>query len=279
MRLTPRYGDRPVLAVELIDDGSHPVMRQRRRLEAALRDLSLEEWQHASRCEGWTVQDVVTHLASTNTFWSVSINAGLAGEPTRFLATFDPVASPAELVARSKGVEVAQTLDDFSTGNDALELALASVDGTGWDVLAEAPPGHLPMRSVVDHALWDSWVHERDILLPLGRRPVVEVDEVRRCLRYSVGLGRAFALVTGDDDTRTMVVEVDDPSDRVVVVADGDRIRVHGGDAPDDALHARGDAVTIVEHLSRREIGVEPPAGLEWLTDGLAVVFDQAASG
>ncbi|MGH9276342.1 MAG: hypothetical protein ACRDZU_16985 [Acidimicrobiales bacterium] len=40
----------------------------------------------------------------------------------------------------------------------------------------------------------------------------------------------------------------------------------------------RGDAVALVELLSRRVPGVAPPEGLRWLVDGLAEVFDQPSS-
>ncbi len=278
MQLSPRYGDRPILSVEVWDDGEHPVMRQRRRLEGVLRDLSEAEWHTASRCEGWSVQDVIIHLSSTNSFWAFSISAGLAGEPSTFLATFDPVASPAELVEGAQGTSVAHTLGEFTAGNDALSSALTTVDGPGWAVLAEAPPGHLPIRLVADHALWDAWIHERDVLVPLGRAQTLEADEVRRCLRYAVGLGRAFAVSRGDTDHRSMVVAVADPVDRVVVVTEGDHVRIHAGEAPADAARIEGDAVALVELLSMRDPGVEPPAGLSWLTRGLAEVFDTAPS-
>lgn len=278
MQLTPRYGDRPILSIEVWDEGEHPVMRQRRRLEDVLRDLSEAEWHTASRCEGWSVQDVIIHLSSTNSFWAFSISAGLAGDPSTFLSTFDPVASPAELVERAQGTSVAQALDELTAGNDALEAVLARVDGPGWAIPAEAPPGHLPIRLVADHALWDAWIHERDILVPLGRAQALEADEVRRCLRYAVGLGRAFAVSRGDTDGRSMVVEAADPHDRVVVVTEGDHVRIHAGEAPIDAARVTGDAVALVELLSMRDPGVEPPEGLSWLTHGLAEVFDTGPS-
>lgn len=278
MLLTPAYGDRPILSVEVRDQGPHPVMRQRRRLEALLRDLSAEDWHRPSRCAGWTVQDVITHLSSTNSFWAFSIGAGLAGEPTRFLATFDPVASPAQMVDKVRGTPVRQTLDEFVAGNDALAAVIDGLDEDGWATLAEAPPGHLPIQLVADHALWDSWVHERDVALPLDQQPVVEADEVRCCLRYGVGLGLAFALTNGSTVTGAMAVDVDGPDDHVVVEVDHHHVRVHGGDAPDGAPHLRGGAVALVELLSIRDPGVAPPDGLRWLTDGLAEVFDQPSS-
>ena len=67
------------------------------------------------------MQDVIIHLASTNQFWAFSINQGLAGEPTQFLLGFDPVASPAELVAAATGHAARPTtLAQFVEGNQAL---------------------------------------------------------------------------------------------------------------------------------------------------------------
>ncbi len=248
-------------------------------MEASLRALDEQEWLHPSRCEGWTVQDVVTHLSSTNTFWAVSMQAGMASKPTRFLASFDPVQSPAQLVREAAGATVAETLRGFSEGVEAMAAAIEAVGDEHWDTTAEAPPGHLPMRSVADHALWDAWIHERDIFLPLGQTPPEEPDELRCCLRYAAGLGRAFAVSQGDPDHRSMVIEVDAPADRIVVVARGDVVRVHAGPAPEEAMHIRCGAVPLVELLSIRNPGVAPPPGLDWLTAGLAEVFDNGAAG
>ncbi len=105
MQLTPRYGPDPVITLDVAPaEILQPTVRQRARLAAALGAFSDEQWVHPSRCDGWSSRDLIVHLDSTNRFWSYSIAAGLRGEPTRLLATFDPVASPAELVADSGDV-------------------------------------------------------------------------------------------------------------------------------------------------------------------------------
>jgi uncharacterized protein (TIGR03083 family) len=272
--LTPRYGDHPVLAVDVRAPGHHPLVAQRRRLEAVLRELSEDEWHHPSRCEGWSVQDVITHLVSTNGFWALSIQAGLAGEPTRFLAAFDPVATPAQLVDQVKGTPVADTLEQLASSTAALAAVIDGLEGADWDVLAEAPPGHLPVALVADHALWDCWVHERDIVLPLGRPATVDPDEVLTCLRYAAALGSAFEVCAGAASARSVVLDVRDPSARVVVSVEPDVVRVH--DAAPDAIGHEADAVELLEQLSARDVGVPIPEAVGVLTAGLAVVFDQA---
>src|SRR3954452_14283843 len=100
MLLTPRYEGPPVLRFTgPINDPSVPLLRQRRRLGATLRTLDDAQWATASRCEGWTVRDVIAHLVGTDQFWLVSITAALAGAPTRFLAQFDPAVTPALMVS------------------------------------------------------------------------------------------------------------------------------------------------------------------------------------
>jgi uncharacterized protein (TIGR03083 family) len=198
MRLTPRYGADPIITL----DGSAseirgPMVRQRRRLAAVLASFTDEQWAHPSRCEGWSNRDVVVHLDSTNRFWAYSIAAGRRGEPTRLLATFDPVVSPAQLVAASHDVPPGEVLDQFTASTESLVDLVASLDDHEWSVLAEAPPGHLSVSAVCHHALWDAWVHERDILLPLGVAPEEEADEITACLRYVAALAPAFAISRG----------------------------------------------------------------------------------
>jgi uncharacterized protein (TIGR03083 family) len=272
MQLTPRYGADPLITLDGAPaDILEPTVRQRRRLAATLASFTDEQWAHPSRCDGWSSRDVIVHLDSTNRFWTFSIASGLKGEPTQFLATFDPVASPAELVAGSVDVSTGDALDRFLASTDALLDLLASLDDADWSVLAEAPPGHVSISAVAHHALWDSWVHERDILLPLG----IAVDEVAACLRYGSALSPAFAINNGSGERGVLAIEVTEP-DLAVAVEIGDRVVVRSG--PTDAdLRLTGDAVEVLEALSiRRPLDQPIPAESSWMLSGLAEVFDTA---
>jgi uncharacterized protein (TIGR03083 family) len=278
VQLQPVYGDHPILAVDLPSTGPiHPVVAQRRRLQATLADLSEDEWAAPSRCEAWTVQDVITHLVSTNQFWGFSVAAGLGGEPTRFLATFDPVASPQQLVQDAGAMSPAETLAAFTESSEQFLTQVEALDEAGFAAVAEAPPGHVPIARLADHALWDSWIHERDILLPLGRVPVVEADEVRASLRYGATLGPAFAASQGTPTPGRVVVEASAPDERFTVdVVAGQAVVRPIADEDADAPVLRGDAVDLVEQLALRDVGRPTVAELAWLTGGLAVVFDQS---
>lgn len=275
--VSPRYEGPPIISIAgTPDDQLGPLVRQRRRLEAMIGDLSLDDWRLASRCDGWTVQDVVAHIVGVNAFWRASVLAGLAGEPTQVLAWFDPKKTPALMVAQMRELTSEEVLDQLLASNDAFLDVMGELDDDGWAMLAEAPPGHLPIRLVSQHALWDSWVHERDIALPLGLSPPTEPDEVSSCLRYVCALTSAFACssrtITGE-----FALHANDPT-LCCIVDVGESVAVR-----DEVARAapclRGDAVALVEALSIR-IPLPASAPAEWrqLLEGLANAFSAGAS-
>ncbi len=282
MPIDPRYDGPPLVSIELPpDDPSIPLVRQRERMAATLADLTDAEWAAPSRCDGWSVQDVVAHLVGANGFWALSITKGREGEPTRYLTTFDPVDTPAQMVEAARGVPPQVTLASLVESNTALAATLVGLGQDEWTtVLAEGPPGHISLRCIALHALWDSWVHERDVLLPLGRPTVEEDDEVRGSLRYVAALGPAFTMATGPNDrVGAYVVDVTDPDDRFVVEL-GTTVRLHNGDAPDGALHLRGSALELLEALSiRSPLEVALADHEVWMLGGLAKAFRQPAPG
>jgi uncharacterized protein (TIGR03083 family) len=276
VRLTPRYGPDPILRIDMsLGDVAAPLLRQRARLRDLLVSLDDTQWATPSRCAGWTVQDVTAHLAGTNQFWAISIAAGAAGAPTTYLAEFDPVTTPEHMVAAVRSESPAATLDRFVESNAALAAAVTGLDDDGWSALAEAPPGHIPMTAVVLHALWDSWIHERDIALPLGVTPVEEADEVACCLAYAAALGPGFLAMHGSTRRGFLQVRATAPAVTFVVEA-GSTVVVREAPGPADAAVLAAPAVQLVEALSfRAPIDVVPDEA-RWMTAGLGKVFDVA---
>ncbi|HWJ98048.1 MAG TPA: maleylpyruvate isomerase family mycothiol-dependent enzyme [Acidimicrobiales bacterium] len=278
MQLSPWYGDTPI--IELDGDPaaiSEPTIRQRRRLIDVLAGFDDARWAHPSRCEGWSNRDVVTHLQSTNQFWGFSIALGLKGEPSQFLATFDPVATPAQLVADAPPVSNAELLDQFRASTEGLAAQLEGLDEAGWRTTAEAPCGHVSISTLAHHALWDSLIHERDILLPLGVDPVAEPDETLASLRYVAALSPAFAVSRGESPGGILAVDPTD-LDAAFRAEAADHVAIRTGPAstaPDLAL--TGPAVDLLEALSLRAPLDQPvPDAASWFVDGLKVTFDQA---
>jgi uncharacterized protein (TIGR03083 family) len=272
--IRPRYDGPPLISIAgEPGDQLAPVTRQRRRFETMLESLSESDWSSPTRCESWTVQDVVAHLVGVNAFWHASVRAGLAGTPTRVLAGFDPATTPDLMVAPMRELAPKEILAQFVSSNDAFLGVLAELDQSGWETVAESPPGHVPIRLLAAHALWDSWIHERDIAIPLGLTPPVEPDEVASCLRYAAALSPAFLISAGHTLAGRFAVEATDPS--VCCVLDvGESVSVRDDKAPPEAPCLRGHAVTLVEALSIRA-PLSPASQPEWLAllQGLATAF------
>ncbi len=274
MLLTPRYGPTPIIVL----DGdpaavAEPAIRQRRRFLTMIEQLTDDEWLHPSRCEGWSARDVAVHLASTNAFWELSIRSGIDGVPTEMLAAFDPVATPAGMVEAST-LTTDEIVESFATSSASLADLLLELHATGWTVQAEAPPGHVSVSAVAHHALWDSWIHERDIALPLGHAAVVEPDEVIAALRYVAALTPALALAGGATGAGGFDVAVSGPDAGFHVDVSADVVVTTATSGSDFAL--TGDAVDLLEALSFR-CPLEPtiPKELEWVFGGLGAAFDR----
>lgn len=285
MQLEPRYEGPVILSIEggptaLLE----PVSRQRRRFERLVAGFGDTEWSTPSRCAGWTNRDVVAHLVSVNQFWTMSVEAGVAGAPTRMLAGFDPAATPPLLVASLGALSNAETLDRFVATNDAFVEALSRLDDDGWSALAETPPGLVPVRLLAQHALWDSWVHERDVLVPVGVDPAVEADEAAVCLRYAAAISPVLGLANGRDHLPdasvggpgggAFAVESSGPDERFTLTV-GDSVALRDGLPDGPAPVLRGDAVVLTEALSLR-LPMPADAPAEWLRmlGGIETAFD-----
>ena len=276
MQIAPRYDGPPVIAFDPVPvDPGVPMLRQRRRLGAMLASLDEAQWDRPSRCAGWSVRDVVTHLVTVNAFWAASTVAGRAGTPTRMLDGFDPVIVPALLVEATPSASTGDLLTAYDRSVDSMATALEGIDPDGWAQLAESVPGHVPISSLVLHALWDSWVHERDIALPLGIDVAVEPDEVAGSLRYVVAIGPAYLALCGSDRTGTFTVAASAPDEHLVVEIGPDVVVRNGG--ADEMATVTGDAVDLVESFSLRTPApaLADPDG--WMVSGLAVLFEQTA--
>lgn len=195
VKIAPAYdgSTRLVMDVGVAGVGA-ALTRQRRRFDAMVRGLDAAQWSHPSRCAEWTVRDVVAHLVGVNRFWAISVRSGVAGAPTRFLEHFDPAAVPRQMVAAMRDLGIDDLLAQHAAANAELLDAIAQLGPDDWEALAESPAGHVPVWSVAHHALWDCWVHERDIALPLGLAVPGEPDELAACLRYCAGIGAVLTL-------------------------------------------------------------------------------------
>ena len=250
-----------------------PWGRHRQRFLDEMSSLTEEQWLTASRCDGWRARDVICHLVDVDAFWVLSLTAGRASSPTTVLKNFDPTATPADLVDARAGMTTVEVAKQFTENTAALVEVVESMTEDEWSMAAESPLGHVPARLMLAHGLWDSWLHERDVLQPLGLTPPPDPVELETVTWYTLLFGAAQGGLL--QDPRPVGAGATEPIDaqlRFDELTDPLHLTVDAGvfvGRGTDRATSVGSASELVEQLSGR---------LEWPTpDAHALPGDLAA--
>ncbi|HVV77139.1 MAG TPA: maleylpyruvate isomerase family mycothiol-dependent enzyme [Mycobacteriales bacterium] len=160
----------------------------RGRLREWLGDLSASEWSTPTRCSAWDVTGLVQHLISGAQFLGYTLHLAGKGEASRLLQGFDPQQTPAATADQFRGLSREELLGRLADMDTRVEQECHALAGGGWDALAEAPAGNVPAFMALNHFLFDSWVHERDLLLPRGEDPTADEAEAAAVTSYVLAL-------------------------------------------------------------------------------------------
>ena len=276
MQISPRYEGADIVRFEMPDDDpALPLVRQRRRFGARLRELTDDQWATPSRCAAWSVRDVVAHLVTVDQFWLTSITAALTGTPTRYLDQFDPAVTPALLVDGMQGVPTSEVLANFLDGVERLASVVEGLEHEQWSLPSEAPPGHVALHALARHAIWDAWTHERDIFVPLGLELLDEDDEILLCLEYVAALSPTFLAMNGSTRSGHLAVDATDPEVHLrIELGETVIVRRDASHVPPGAAHLTGRAVDLVEALTFRAPFPAIDDEHRWMFGGLAAAFD-----
>jgi len=144
-------------------------------LGALLDGLTEDEWSRPSWCDGWSVSDVVLHLAQTDEMALASLEDRFADALDRFIADVPPGAPAANvdegagaLVAHERGAPPAEVHERWRAGSTALQAAVAAADPharTQWVV------GEMSVQTLTSTRLAEAWIHTTDILHAFDRTP------------------------------------------------------------------------------------------------------------
>jgi uncharacterized protein (TIGR03083 family) len=230
----------------------------RARLLRWFADLPEQRWSSPTRCPDWRVTEMAAHLISVTQFLGFTLREAKRGNPTTLLRGFDPKAGPAALVAAASKrapSELVAELADADARVDALIGGFAEAD---WRRLAESPAGHVPAYLSLVHMLFDSWVHERDLMLPAGEAPPTEREEAVLVAGYVVGLaGIARAADQGPHPDIALQIQVTDIDLTLLVQRADGRVQVTEG-ATDAPVDASGTASDLVDYSTGRAPEGEP---------------------
>ncbi len=229
------------------------------RLITAWRGFTPEQWGHPSRNADWTVHQTVRHVADA--MWAG--NSGAAPELERPMDGFDPRSTPDLWLEASAHETPEETIERFALGADQVRDRTRARLADADDRIEPTAYGEGHWTLNVLHVMWDSWVHERDVAVPLGQAP--EVSPAEECLIGAYGLFMAAVPSRRSDDALSTIIQLNGLEQRTFTVTCADAL-VSCTESPAAQPAAVGGFATATDALAGRGSSVEealpgaPPA-------------------
>ena len=142
---------------------------QHTELADLLVSLQPEDWSRPTRCPGWSVADVVLHLAQTDEMAIASLEGRIAGFMAEQLQGQPGAASvddgAARMVERERGLTPTQLLERWTTASSTVDAMLLEADShrrVTWVA------GELSVRTLATTRLAECWIHTGDVAEAVG---------------------------------------------------------------------------------------------------------------
>ncbi|HTK65927.1 MAG TPA: maleylpyruvate isomerase family mycothiol-dependent enzyme [Pseudonocardia sp.] len=253
---------------------------QWRNISALMAELPDGDWATPA-LPGWSVHDVVAHMAGTEAMLLGEQPPEPPDDPSALPHVHNPIAVLNERwVAMVRGWKPGDLLARFDEVTGRRREALAAMSQEDFDAPSWTPAGQATYGRFMQIRVFDCWMHEQDIRAAVGRpgnedgAPAeLAIDEIERALGYIVGkLG-------GAPKGSTVTFTLTGPAPRVRHVVVADRATVADTiDHPATAtitmpstLFARlaGGRTQAVRHRDAITLGGDTTLG-EHITDKLA---------
>jgi uncharacterized protein (TIGR03083 family) len=169
--------------------------QQRRRFVAVLRRFGPDDWAAPTRCADWSAHEVIRHLCDGN---GIGIAAGADDRTLDLTAGFDPRITPRGWLTPSACESPDATLARFMATTDELLTRARDrlAQNRRFDV--RLPYGPMDWTVLMLHGFWDSWLHERDVLLARGADHPTDDAATAYAAAYGVFIAAAVASMFGD---------------------------------------------------------------------------------
>jgi hypothetical protein len=166
---------------------------QRRQFIEVLRQFDSDDWAAPTRCHEWSAHEVVRHMCD------VTAHIPSPDDHTFDLAAgFDPRITPGQWLSASAGEEPADTVARLASRTE--EMLALSHDwlraGRRFDVWL--PFGLVDWRVLTLHVFWDSWIHERDVLLARAAEHPTSDEATGYATAYGLFIAAAVAAMFGE---------------------------------------------------------------------------------
>ncbi len=207
--------------------------QHRRRFAAEVASLDEAALAAQSRCALWSVADVLRHCRDVDDW----MQALWSGDRPPF-SSFDPIMTPHEFVVAGRSFSDLEARDRYVTSSEVMAADVGGSAPERWGLTSVSPLGFVPWWLSALHVFFDSWIHERDVLLPLGVDVSVEESEVLPVLVYSFAIVGTLIKEPTDVVVAGVHVVIGEPPVKAAPVAtraDRDAARII------DALLGRGN--------------------------------------
>jgi uncharacterized protein (TIGR03084 family) len=152
-----------------MDDIVDALAAEHEALAGLLEPLDGDRWAAPSRCAGWSVSDVVLHLAQTDELAVASLRGTFDDELSRLTEGLGPAADvdagAGLMVEHERGAPGRAVRDRWAVAAAALRHEL-----TGRDLTDRVTwvAGELAARTLATTRLTETWIHTGDIATGLG---------------------------------------------------------------------------------------------------------------
>jgi uncharacterized protein (TIGR03083 family) len=166
---------------------------QRRQFVEVLRQFGPDDWAAPTRCRDWSAHDVVRHMCDGTAYIPST-----SDHTFDLTAGFDPRVTPREWLSASADEEPAETLARLAAQTEE-KIALAQ----GWMRAGRRFDAWLPFgladwRMMTLHLFWDSWIHERDVLLARAAEHPTSDEATGYATAYGLFIAAAVAAMCGE---------------------------------------------------------------------------------
>jgi uncharacterized protein (TIGR03083 family) len=170
---------------------------QRQRFVAALREFGPGDWAAPSRCTDWSAHDVIRHLCDCNAIIKAWVT-GTGYHELDLTTGYDPRTTPGEQLAASADETPDASRSRFvATTEELLTVARAQLARSRTSDI-RLPYGPMDWTVGPLHGFWDSWLHERDVLLARGIEHPTAGDAIAYATAYGLFIAATAAAALGD---------------------------------------------------------------------------------
>ncbi len=231
----------------------------RRRFASEVAGLGSDALASSSRCTEWSNADILRHLIDVDGW----MRALWCGKPPPF-TSFDPNTTPHEFVVAARETPDEAIRERYIVSSEEMAFDLEVTSPERWGEPSISPLGFVPWWLSALHIFWDSWLHERDVFLPMGITPPVVNEELVPVFTYALAL--AGHMLNENVDVEVAGVRM------VTGSGDGAPAILDGGTVSVTPVGPQTDVAPMVDAMAGRGEAELPPHLL-----GLARLFVAAS--